>query len=144
MASEAGVVEDPTSTSTFSSSSNLRAFATARVASAPSSSTMYSTSCPAMLLGSSAMELRCGMPSEAAGPVVEMVTPTLMVSAAAEAASAPEIKPATARATRRRAIMTILPRLRAFARLRPKLRDRVPRVNVRCAPGPCRNAYGAS
>ena len=76
------VVEEPTNTSTLSSPTNLRAFCTALTGSEPSSRTMYSMLTPAMLRGMRATALRSGMPSDAAGPVVEMVTPILICAAA--------------------------------------------------------------
>ena len=85
IASDAGVVLLPIRASTAFSSISLRALATALVLSAASSSTMYSIDCPATVLGSSATELRCGTPNDAAGPVVEMVTPTLIWAAAGSA-----------------------------------------------------------
>ena len=88
IASEAGVALEPISASTLSSSISLRALATALVLSVPSSSTMYSTFWPAISFGSNAMELRCGTPRLAAGPVVEMVTPILMSARAAKDAVA--------------------------------------------------------
>jgi hypothetical protein len=81
------VVDEPMITSAWSSSISLRMLATARVLSPPSSSTVYSMVCPATSLGIRGNELRCGMPSDAAGPVVEMVTPTWMTSARAAPAT---------------------------------------------------------
>ena len=103
IASAAGVIEGPISTSILSSSISLRVLATALVLSVASSSRMYSIFCPAISVGSSATELRWGMPSEAAGPVWETVTPTLIVSATApaeivRAISDPRMKPEIGRA----------------------------------------------
>ena len=83
MASDAGVVDEPMIASTLSSSISLRMFVTARVLSEPSSSTTYSTFCPAISVGISGTEFFCGTPREAAGPVVEMVTPILTCAWAA-------------------------------------------------------------
>ncbi|CFW37106.1 Uncharacterised protein [Bordetella pertussis] len=77
MASEPGVIEVPTSTSTLSSEASLREFFTACVVSVASSSTIHSILVPSTSLGSRATVLRSGMPSEAAGPVAAIVTPTL-------------------------------------------------------------------
>src|SRR3569623_2135 len=83
IASEAGVTVEPTSRSTFSSDTSLRAFLTAVVVSVASSSTMYCTLLPAIFFGSSEMVFFSGMPSEAAGPVADTVTPTLICAEAA-------------------------------------------------------------
>jgi hypothetical protein len=78
IASEFGVIVDPTRTSTLSSVSSLRELRTAVVVSEASSSTMYCTLRPPIVCGSSGKVLRSGMPSDAAGPVADSVTPTLM------------------------------------------------------------------
>ncbi len=78
IASEFGVMVEPTTTSTLSSVISLRVFLTAVVVSEASSSTMYWTLRPPIVCGISGKVLRSGMPSEAAGPVAETVTPTLM------------------------------------------------------------------
>ncbi|MNT10610.1 hypothetical protein D3C72_1454480 [compost metagenome] len=77
MASEPGVTDVPISTSTLSSVASLREFLTAWVVSVASSRTIHSIFWPATSLGSSATVLRSGIPSEAAGPVLDTVTPTL-------------------------------------------------------------------
>ncbi len=101
-ASEAGVVLLPISASMLFSSISLRALATARVLSAPSSSTIHSIFCPATSVGISAIELRCGTPRLAAGPVVEMVTPTLTWAKAAAGASTVAARSSRARCQRMR------------------------------------------
>src|SRR5512137_1163386 len=78
IASEFGVIVEPTITSTLSSVISLRVFFTADVVSDASSRTMYWTFLPPIVCGISANVLRSGMPSDAAGPVADTVTPTLM------------------------------------------------------------------
>src|SRR5712692_7647828 len=78
IASEFGVTVEPTITSTLSSLRSLRVLVTALVVSEPSSSTIQLTFWPAIAVGSSSKVLRSGMPSEAAAPVADRVTPTLM------------------------------------------------------------------
>ena len=77
IASEFGVVVEPMIASTFDSPISLRVFCTAVVVSEASSSTMYSTVLPATSFGHMTTVLRSGMPSDAAGPVAETVTPIL-------------------------------------------------------------------
>ncbi len=77
-ASETGVTEEPTMASTLSSLASLRALATPLVVSVASSRTIHSTFWPPISVGSSVTVLACGMPSEAAGPVLAMVTPILI------------------------------------------------------------------
>src|SRR5512134_3378714 len=83
IASEFGVMVEPTITSTLSSVISLRVFFTAVVVSDASSRTMYCTFLPPIVCGISANVLRSGMPSDAAGPVAETFTPTLMSCASA-------------------------------------------------------------
>ena len=87
-ASAAGVIDGPMMTSTLFSSISLRASATALVTSVASSSTMYSTLRPAISVGSSATVLRWGMPSDAAGPVCDVMTPMRIGVSSAHAGSA--------------------------------------------------------
>ncbi len=86
IASELGVTVEPTITSTLSSLISLRVFLTAVVVSEASSSTMYSIFLPAISLGISVKVFFSGMPSDAAGPVADTVTPTLTCAWAAPAA----------------------------------------------------------
>ncbi len=79
IASEFGVIVEPTITSTLSSVISLRAFLTAVVVSDASSSTMYCTFLPPIVCGISAKVLRSGMPSDAAGPVADNVDADLDV-----------------------------------------------------------------
>ncbi len=83
IASEFGVMVEPTMTSTLSSVISLRAFLTAVVVSDASSSTMNWTFLPPIVCGISGNVLRSGMPSDAAGPVADTLTPTLMSCASA-------------------------------------------------------------
>ena len=83
MASELGVVVEPMIASTAFSAMSFLAFCTASVVSLASSRTMYSTLFPAMVLGHMATVFFSGMPSEAAGPVVDTVTPILICACAA-------------------------------------------------------------
>jgi hypothetical protein len=87
IASDAGVVDDPTITSTLSSVTSFFALVTAFVVSDASSSTIQLIFSPPMDVGSRSIVFFCGMPSDAAGPVVEMVTP-IVTSANAGAATA--------------------------------------------------------
>ena len=64
----------------------MRAFFTAVVVSVASSSTTQFTFSPAMVFGSSAKVFFSGMPSDAAGPVADTLTPTVMSARAAPAA----------------------------------------------------------
>ena len=88
IASEFGMTVEPTITSALSSVISLRVLLTALVVSEPSSSTIQLIFWPAMVLGSSAIVFFSGMPSDAAGPVADSVTPTVMSAIAAPAASA--------------------------------------------------------
>src|SRR5690606_1373563 len=83
IASELGEVVEPTTTSTLSSAISFFAFWTALVVSDASSSTIQLTFSPAIVVGSSVKVFFSGMPSDAAGPVAERVTPTLMSASAA-------------------------------------------------------------
>src|SRR5690349_3785579 len=87
IAREFGVVVEPMIASTFDSPISLRVFCTAVVVSDASSSTMYSTVLPATSFAHMPTVLRSGMPSDAAGPVAETVTP-IRTCAAAVAANA--------------------------------------------------------
>jgi hypothetical protein len=75
IAREFGVVVEPMIASTFDSPISLRVFCTAVVVSDASSSTMYSTVLPPTSFAHMPTVLRSGMPSDAAGPVAETVTP---------------------------------------------------------------------
>src|SRR5713226_4548524 len=83
MASELGVVVEPMMASTALSAISFLVFCTASVVSLASSKTMYSTLFPAMVLGHMATVFFSGMPSDAAGPVADTVTPILICACAA-------------------------------------------------------------
>src|ERR1019366_8194567 len=88
IARELGVIVDPTITSTLSLLSNFRVFLTASVVSDLSSRTMKLSFCPP-IVGEPIISIVffSGMPSDAAGPVAESVTPILMSAAAMPALS---------------------------------------------------------
>ncbi len=74
-------------TSTLSSLMSLRVFVTALVVSDPSSRMIQLTFSPPIVAGSSSNVFFSGMPSEAAGPVADSETPTLMSAHAVPAAN---------------------------------------------------------
>src|SRR5258705_11353149 len=82
IASEFGVIVDPTITSALSSVISFLVLVTALVVSDASSSTIQLIFSPAIVVGSSSIVFFSGMPSDAAGPVAESVTPTLTSAAA--------------------------------------------------------------
>ena len=88
IARELGVIVDPTITSTLSSLSSFRVFLTASVVSDLSSRTMKLSFCPP-IVGEPIISIVffSGMPSDAAGPVAESVTPMLMSAMAMPALS---------------------------------------------------------
>ena len=75
-------------TSTLSSVISLFVLVTALVVSDASSRTIQLTFWPPIVVGSSSNVFFSGMPSEAAGPVADSVTPTLMSACAGPAAPA--------------------------------------------------------
>ena len=87
IAIEVGVAVDAMSASTLSSPVSLRAFFTAVLGSVASSSTMYLTFSPPMVCGNRANVCFSGMPSDAAGPVAETLTPMVMSAQAEPAAT---------------------------------------------------------
>src|SRR3954470_7962057 len=70
-----GVVDDPMMISALDSVTKRRALVVAVVGSPPSSSTMTFSGTPPISLATNSSELRSGMPSAAAGPVVVIVMP---------------------------------------------------------------------
>jgi len=74
----------------------LRTFCTARLVSDASSSTMYCTLLPAISFGSSAIVFFSGIPSDAAGPVADSVTP---IFTCADAVAAAHARPAASKAS---------------------------------------------
>ena len=87
IASELGVVVEPMIASTLLSPISFLVFCTAVVVSVASSSRMYSIVLPPAVFGHSATVFFSGMPSDAAGPVAETVTPTLTCAPAALASA---------------------------------------------------------
>ena len=65
-----GVVDEPMMMSAFDSVTKRRALVVAVVGSPPSSSTITLSGTPPISLATNSSELRSGMPSAAAGPVV--------------------------------------------------------------------------
>src|SRR3954471_6076863 len=83
-----GVVDDPMMMSALDSVTKRRALVVAAVGSPPSSSTISFTGTPPISFGTNSSELRSGMPSAAAGPVVVTVMP-MTISLACAHAGAP-------------------------------------------------------
>ena len=73
-----GVVDDPMMMSALDSVTKRRALVVALVGSPPSSSTMTFSGTPPISFGTKSSELRSGMPSAAAGPVVVMEMPMVI------------------------------------------------------------------
>src|SRR6185312_8510908 len=88
IASELGVTVEPMMTSALSSVISLRVLVTAFVVSDASSRITQLIFWPSIDCGSSSNVLRSGMPSDAAGPVADSVTPIVMSARAALAAAA--------------------------------------------------------
>src|SRR5438094_342556 len=80
-----GVVDEPIMISALDSVTKRRALVVALVGSPPSSSTMTFSGTPAISLATNSSELRSGMPSAAAGPVVVTVMPMTISLACASA-----------------------------------------------------------
>src|SRR3954469_25300018 len=80
-----GVVEDPMMISALDSVTKRRALVVAAVGSPPSSSTITLSGTPPISLATNSSELRSGMPSAAAGPVVTTVIPITISLACASA-----------------------------------------------------------
>src|SRR5712672_892186 len=73
-----GVVDEPMMMSAFDSVTKRRALVVAAVGSPPSSSTITLSGTPPISFGTNSSALRSGMPSAAAGPVVEIVMPMVI------------------------------------------------------------------
>src|SRR5271170_5599554 len=73
-----GVVDEPMMMSALDSVTKRRAFVVALVGSPPSSSTITFSGTPAISFGTKSSALRSGMPSAAAGPVVEIEIPMVI------------------------------------------------------------------
>src|SRR3954470_24603206 len=93
IASDAGVVDEPMMTSTLSSLTSFFALLTAFVVSDASSSTTQLIFSPPIDAGNRSIVFFCGMPSDAAGPVVEIATP--MVTSASAGSAKTSAKAAT-------------------------------------------------
>src|SRR6185437_16950785 len=99
IASEFGVTVEPTTTSTLSSLMSLRVFVTARVVSEASSRMIHRIFSPPIDVGSIWNVFLSGMPSEAAGPVADNVTPA--VTSANESGAKASPSPRTKKVLRR-------------------------------------------
>src|SRR5277367_2578670 len=104
MAMVGGVVDDPMMMSALDSVTKRRALVVALVGSPPSSSTMILSGTPPISLGTNSSALRSGMPSAAAGPVVEIEMPMVISLVCAYAGSA---SAAAVIATDRRALFIV-------------------------------------
>src|ERR1700687_5078223 len=82
-----GVVEDPMMMSALDSVTKRRALVVALVGSPPSSSTMTLSGTPPISFGTNSSALRSGLPSAAAGPVVEIEMPMVISPVCAIAGS---------------------------------------------------------
>src|SRR3954465_4709491 len=80
-----GVVDEPMMMSALDSVTKRRALVVAAVGSPPSSSTITLIGTPPISFGTNSSELRSGMPSAAAGPVVTTVMPITISLACASA-----------------------------------------------------------
>src|ERR1700728_1858525 len=94
-----GVVDDPMMISALDSVTKRRALVVALVGSPPSSSTMSLSGTPAISLGTNSSALRSGMPSTAAGPVVEIEMPMVISLVCAAAGTTGSASAAAATAT---------------------------------------------
>src|SRR6266487_6265466 len=74
----AGVMDEPMMMSALDSVTKRRALVVALVGSPPSSSTMTFSGTPPISFGTKSSELRSGIPSAAAGPVVVMEMPMVI------------------------------------------------------------------
>ena len=83
-----GVVDEPMMMSALDSVTKRRALVVAAVGSPPSSSMISLSGTPPISFGTNSSELRSGMPSAAAGPVVVTVMPMTISLACANAGDA--------------------------------------------------------
>src|ERR1700722_18427409 len=102
-----GVVAEPMMTSAFDSVTKRRALVVALVGSPPSSSTMILSGTPPISLVTNYSALRSGMPSAAAGPVVEIEMPMVFSLVCAHAGKAGSASTATVIAADRRALFIV-------------------------------------
>src|SRR6476659_11010827 len=91
-----GVVDEPMMMSALDCVTKRRALVVAVVGSPPSSSTMTFSGTPPISLATNSSELRSGMPSAAAGPVVVIVMPITISLVCASAAPVSASTAATA------------------------------------------------
>src|SRR6202047_3829467 len=96
-----GVVDDPMIMSALVSVTKRRALVVALVGSPPSSRTMTLSGTPPISFGTNSSALRSGMPSAAAGPVVEIEMPMVISLVCALAANAGSARAAATAAERR-------------------------------------------
>src|SRR5712675_2777876 len=96
-----GVVEEPMMMSALDSVTKRRALVVALVGSPPSSSTMTLSGTPPISFGTNSSALRSGMPSAAAGPVVQIEMPMVISLVCATAANAGSASAAATAAERR-------------------------------------------
>src|SRR6266446_6335292 len=98
-----GVVDEPMMMSAFDSVTKRRALVVAAVGSPPSSSTITLIGTPPISFGTKSSELRSGIPSAAAGPVVVTVIPTVISLVCAMAGEPGRARAATTAAADRKA-----------------------------------------
>src|SRR4051812_31557931 len=98
-----GVVDDPMMMSALDSVTKRRALVVAAVGSPPSSSTITLSGTPPISFGTNSSELRSGMPSAAAGPVVVTVMPITISLVCADAGEPGNASAAAIAAADRRA-----------------------------------------
>src|SRR5271168_2153104 len=103
IATVGGVVDEPMMMSALDSVTKRRALVVALVGSPPSSSTMTLSGTPPISLGTKSSALRSGMPSAAAGPVVEIEMPMVISLVCADAGKAGSASAAAIAAADRRA-----------------------------------------
>src|ERR1700681_2694431 len=96
-----GVMEDPMMMSALDSVTKRRALVVAVVGSPPSSSTITFSGTPPISLGTKSSALRSGMPSAAAGPVVEIEMPMVISFDCADAGAPGNAKAAATTAADR-------------------------------------------
>src|SRR6201985_2468931 len=99
-----GVIDDPMMTSALDSVTKRRALVVAVVGSPPSSSTMTLSGTPPISLGTNSGALRSGMPSAAAGPVVEIEMPMVISLVCARAGKAGSASTAASAAADRKVL----------------------------------------
>src|ERR1700678_4050091 len=100
IATDGGVVDEPMMMSALDSVTKRRALVVALVGSPPSSSTMTLSGTPPISFGTNSSALRSGMPSAAAGPVVQIEMPMVISLVCAAAGSAGSVNAAAATATK--------------------------------------------